>query len=572
MKQKFRNGYISERLLSFSLSFIIIILTGTPLFSQDEGTKVSRQSSIDAFSKGDYEKAYSSFSELLMTYPKDQLYKYYSGVCLVKLNREPDKAATLLVEARQGGSMARIVPADAIYWQGRALQMSGKYAEAVECYNTFTQGSGKKAARDLGVPDYIEQCNREEGMLLSSAPPKPEKVNEAKPEPEPKPEIPAEKPVESVSRVDDSLKNIPAEKSFPAGYDSILSEAMVLHIRADSLYKLADSLKKNIEKLGFREKSELKSKIDYMENLAASLQVQADKKYEEAQAAMNATPFAQAIQKVKEIPAGKDSFPAEVKVAAPLEPAPGKESVVKKDSVITVQNAEKQIFSFFWISSKPDEIGEKVKVDGVIPPGLIYRIQLAVFMNPVQLSYFKGIRPIYGFRVAGTNKTNYYAGMFRRQADAARALSVVRQKGFRDSFVVSLSDGKPVSAERAAILEKEWGGKPFPVTVQPQIETPADTLPPTLAFRVEMMRSPKPVKEDILEGMKKFAGNRGLDSQKLSDGTIIYLVGYFITFDSAEEYADLLVKNGYRDAKVSAWLGKKEIPVETARKLFENLE
>ena len=54
--------------------------------------------------------------------------------------------------------------------------------------------------------------------------------------------------------------------------------------------------------------------------------------------------------------------------------------------------------------------------------------------------------------------------------------------------------------------------------------------------------------------------------------TIVYLAGKFITYESAEEYAGLLARNGYRDAKVTAWLGKKEIPVDTAQQLFENLE
>jgi hypothetical protein len=29
------------------------------------------------------------------------------------------------------------------------------------------------------------------------------------------------------------------------------------------------------------------------------------------------------------------------------------------------------------------------------------------------------------------------------------------------------------------------------------------------------------------------------------------------------------LRNGYKEAKVVAWLGKREIPVETAKKLFE---
>jgi hypothetical protein len=239
---------------------------------------------------------------------------------------------------------------------------------------------------------------------------------------------------------------------------------------------------------------------------------------------------------------------------------------------MTAPGTGQQVYSVFRISSKPANSSEKVRIDSIVPPGLIYRIQIAVFRNPVLLSYFKGIEPVYGFRVAGTDKTNYYAGMFRRQADAVRALSVVRQKGFHDAFIVSLSRGKTVSPDRAALLEKEWGKKPFTSSDQPVVTAPADTIPPALSFKVEVMRSAKPVKEDMMEGMKKIAGSRGLDCETLADGTRVYLVGKFITYESAEEYAGLLVNNGYRNAKVTAWLGRKEIPVDTARQLFENLE
>jgi len=131
---------------------------------------------------------------------------------------------------------------------------------------------------------------------------------------------------------------------------------------------------------------------------------------------------------------------------------------------------------------------------------------------------------------------------------------------------------KAVSADRAALLEKEWGKKPFVIKTDVVPQSPADTIPPTLTFRVEVLRSLKPVKEDVVDGMRKMAGARGLDIQKLDDGKIAYLIGKFITFESAAEYADLLIRNGYRESKVVAWLGKKEIPVQTARQLFDNLE
>jgi hypothetical protein len=559
---------MSGSILLFFLLFFIIIVKETPLFSQDAGMKVSRQSSIEAYSKGDYEKAYGSFSELLTIYPKDPLYKYYSGVCLIKLNRDPDRALTLLNEARQSGSVARMVPADAIYWQGRALQITGKYTEAIECFNAFTQTSGKKAARELGVPDYIDQCNRKVGKLPGSETVVAETAVKPKPEPEIIPGIPLKNDIVEM----DTLKNIPVDKFLPADFDNMLSEAMFLHIKADSLYRIADSLKKDIDRLSYKERTELKTKIVETENFAASFQKKADTKYDEAQASMNATPFVPVIPDVKKIPAVRESLPVEIKNAAPVRSAPEETVIVRKDSVKVVKGTLQDVFSQFGISVKPDNSGEKVTIDQAVPAGLIYRIQLAVFRNPVQLSYFKGITPIYGFRVAGTDKTNYYAGIFRRLSDATRALTVVRKKGFKDAFIVSLLNGKVVSADRAALLEKEWGRKPFPSSVLQEIKAPADTIPPTLSFRVELMRSAKPVKDDVLEDMKKVAGSRGLDSEIISDGSIVYLAGKFITYESAEEYAGLLAKNGYRDAKVTAWLGSKEIPVDTAKQLFDRLE
>ena len=69
------------------------------------------------------------------------------------------------------------------------------------------------------------------------------------------------------------------------------------------------------------------------------------------------------------------------------------------------------------------------------------------------------LHPVYGFKVSGTDKTNYYAGMFRRSADAKKALLQVKETGFKDAFIVALSDNKPVSADRAAVLENEWGNE-----------------------------------------------------------------------------------------------------------------
>ncbi|MCX6321291.1 MAG: hypothetical protein NTX93_05715 [Bacteroidia bacterium] len=341
--------------------------------------------------------------------------------------------------------------------------------------------------------------------------------------------------------------------NLPSGYEKILDEAIDFQFKTDSLNALAGEQKKKLEKLANAEKLAFKVKISENELLAASFQISADKKYSEAQAAMVIKdPLQQADNRaIKELDKQSDT-------------------IIK---IVPVVQKPVETFTFFEVLTKPvTDPNEKITIDPEVPAGLIYRIQIAIFRNPVTPAYFKGIIPVYGFKVAGTDKTNYYAGMFRRSSDASKALATVKAKGFRDAFVVALSGNKPVSADRAAILEREWGKKPFVSIAKSVPETLIDTVPPTLSFRVEVIRSLKPLKDDIVEGIRKMAGNRGLDIQSLDDGNIAYLIGKFITFESAAEYTDLMIRNGYRETRVVAWLGEKEIPVETARQLFENLK
>ncbi|MCU0474081.1 MAG: hypothetical protein MUC93_12090 [Bacteroidales bacterium] len=581
---------------AFILVILIFYMTGSNLFSQNIQSGASRQSSLEAFSKGDYEKAYDEFSELLIMYPKDPLYKYYSGVCLVKLNRDPKEAVSLLRQAKQGAAVVRTIPSDAVFWLGRARQLSGDFKGALESYNLFTEHAGKKAAKELDVPAFIQQCKENIGQGSETVKVAAASVRENVPSSDPE-----EKkllPVYDVRLNENRI--IPGNEPLPVDYDKILSEALDYQYKADSVYNIAEEQKKNLEGLVYREKTDLRAIIAKTENLAASFQKIADQKYTEAQTKMNAIPFTEENDK------GQSNLLA-VDSAITVEQdksVPETESVIIKDTLkiipdtlkqkkdvekpaeqILKNSAERQIinkevtqkekisgvvFALFETNAKPsDTPGEKVMIGPEIPEGLIYRIQVAVFRNPVSISYFKGLSPVYGFRVTGTDKTNYYIGMFRRLADAKKALLTVRQKGFKDAFIVSLSGGKQVSTERAALLEKEWGKKPL---ADRFTSIPADTIPPTLSFRVEVTRAAKPLKEDILEGMKKMAGTRGLDSETIAGGIIVYLIGKFITYESAEDFAGLLVRNGYRDAKVAAWLGKKEIPVETARQLFERIE
>jgi hypothetical protein len=547
----------------------IIEIPFNNLFSQNIPAKPTRQSSFEAFSQGNYEKAYTQFRELLLTYSKDPLYKYYSGVCLVKLNRDPGEAINLLQQALQGGDAIKTLPSDGLFYLGRAQQMSGKFSEAVYSYNSYTGQVGKKSAREMGVPEFIQQCNLKQGQVAETelkpgGTLKSVKTDTIKSEVKPTIKEPIQKAAE---------KTTAAKADLPANYEKTLNEAIEFQFKVDSLLELAGEQRKELEKLPVSEKPALKTRISENEKLAASFQKSADQKYSEAQALMNPQHDTSKLTVVApEKPVNKIVKDSSGIVNYRAVKAADKRSDSTK-VVIPSGKPKVEVFALFEVLAKPvTDPKAKIIIDPDVPEGLIYRIQIAVFRNPVVPAYFKGITPIYGFKIAGTDKTIYYAGMFRKSLDATKALASVKGKGFKDAFVVALLANKSVSPDRATLLEKDWGKKPFVSNDKAFTQTQVDTVTPTLTFRVEVTRSIKPLKDDVVEGIRKIAGYRGLDIQTLEDGKIDYLIGKFITFETASEYADLLKRNGYRETQVVAWLGKKEIPIETARQLFEKLK
>jgi sulfur carrier protein ThiS len=571
------------------LSFYFFIFSDAS--SQSAQSKPTRQSALDAFSKGNYDLSYNLFRQLTVSYPKDPLYKYYCGVSLVRLERDPVVAETLLREAIQGSVAIKTVPGDALFYLGRAQQFNARFSDAIKSFNQYTEQAGKKAAKEKETPMYIQQCNDKKGALL--------KVAGTDKETNKKNNIsPADKAVILVSgNKTDSDTAGSDKKPFSPGYESILNEALGYQIKADSLTKLAVSYRKQIESAPASEKAVIRSRISSAEQLAATNQKIADEKFAFASAMVNIKPAEESLTKeatkTDSVSINKEKTAVVVAVESGIMKdtiAGGKENVLplsagqistikgNKDSVvlevqkgnITAQQKTEPAYSYFGINTKIQKPDEKVAVNPAVPPGLIYRIQVAVFRNPVAISYFKGIYPVYGFKAQSSDVTNYYAGMFRKSSDASKALVKVKTAGFKDAFVVALSDKKVVSSERAAMLEKEWGTKPFAIVTVTRIEdNPKDTIPKTLVFRVEASRSQKPLTTAQLDNLRRLSGTRGLDIVKYSSGMNIYLIGKFLTFEAASEYADLLKRNGVKDAKVVAYVGTKEIPVETARQLFE---
>lgn len=563
--------------VKFLVFFFILItdLACAGLFSQEDVQKTKRQVALDAYTNGDYAAAYADFADLLKTYPKDPLYKYYSGASLVKLGRDPGEAVTLLQEAVKGSTGIKNVPDDVLFYLGRSQQMSGMFKEAINSFNLFSEKAGKKISRDYQSDKYIEECMGGKGVITKAdyvSDENNEKVISAG-----KPQE-AEPSAEIVKTGQPVVKPVQVREATPEQYDRLLSEAMDYQVKADSLSALAFEKKLGYNNVPSSQKPSVKAQITELETLSLKYQKLADEK-----SAGNVS--ISGVQEDKNLQqkgtARSDTSSQNIKSPVTDNSITNKRTVQLPSNVTPKASGANSLFEMV-VNPGPAVNNRKVPIDPVVPKGLVYRIQVAVFSKPVTYGIFKGISPVSGFTSTGTQAIKYYAGMFRETTDANKALQEVKKAGFRDAFLAAVFDGKPVSLDRALLLEKEWGQKPLteaeniPDTVSDLAQNPTSASiendPATLTFRVEVTRTKKPLKEEAVEPYRKMAGKRSFEILTSQDGVSVYLIGKFITFASASEYADLLRRNGYTEARVAAYLGNTEIPVDKAKQLFEELE
>ena len=249
----------------------IFLFFGASLFSQENILKPTRQSALDAFSKGNMEKALIQFKELSLDYPKDPLYKYYCGVILVNLERDPDSASLYLRQAQLESAAIKTIPNDASFYLGRALQMCGNFGEAVKSYNRFTELVGKKAAKERSVPQFIQQCNEKKGELITA-----KKVNST--------DSVVAKRETRIIKAEILTKPEPdtngfIKKTLPEGYEKLLNDALTYQLRTDSLVRITDSLKQVPGNDPLAAKQKNRVYISNLERLAAADQKLANESF-----------------------------------------------------------------------------------------------------------------------------------------------------------------------------------------------------------------------------------------------------------------------------------------------------
>ena len=90
-----------------------------------------------------------------------------------------------------------------------------------------------------------------------------------------------------------------------------------------------------------------------------------------------------------------------------------------------------------------------------VPPGVFYRIQLAVYSREIPPDHFRGLYPITLEEIPEKAMTRYFVGKFNRLDSAKNALQRVRSAGFSDAFIIGYFNGVRGTLDKLQGLEKK---------------------------------------------------------------------------------------------------------------------
>ena len=142
---------------AFFIFLIMLLVIPVESVAQDAEIRPSREAAERLYSSGEYLEALLHYNLLIEKFPADPLYKYFAGVCLVKIEKEPIVATELLTEAIKKSSQIRNVPIDGWFYLGRAHQLSGSFSEAGSSYDLFREKVRKKEVKEYDVDRYISE-------------------------------------------------------------------------------------------------------------------------------------------------------------------------------------------------------------------------------------------------------------------------------------------------------------------------------------------------------------------------------------------------------------------------------
>lgn len=229
-----------------------------------------------------------------------------------------------------------------------------------------------------------------------------------------------------------------------------------------------------------------------------------------------------------------------------------------------------------------------IPMDEKLPDGLVFKVQMGAFKNPIPQDLFKGITPVTG-QTTTQGFIRYSAGLFLTCESAEQAKKEIRSLGFPDAFVVAFFDGKRIpppcegDGTTTTALTTPVEEKPETTIVQPPLArettskpealTKTEPVAPTdivsatdvstmsgLFYTIQVGVYSRPVTAGELNNIQP------LYTEKIN-AFVRYNVGVYNNIPQASEAKRIAVNGGLKDAFMTIYYNGKRISMAEAATL-----
>ena len=223
-----------------------------------------------------------------------------------------------------------------------------------------------------------------------------------------------------------------------------------------------------------------------------------------------------------------------------------------------------------------------IPINEKLPDGLVFRVQIGAFKNPIPANAFKGLTPV-GGETTPQGFIRYQAGMFDKYGNANAVKNDLRKLGYKGAFVVAYLNGKRINLAEA-LVSLQQKGEPVNTDVNATAGITANSNVPVNNEQTNTAEETRPVQSGNINTVNGllftvqigvYANNvsnirlgnlKPIFREQMTTGNYRYTAGVYNNFDIAKRDQGKVNSRGIAEGKafVSAYLNGQKIKTTDA--------
>ena len=268
-----------------------------------------------------------------------------------------------------------------------------------------------------------------------------------------------------------------------------------------------------------------------------------------------------------------------------------KEPIVNttRASIVSIDNIPTVLKESIFVMNKNTAVyneSKRIPVSPKLPEGLVFKVQIGAFRNPIPQSHFRGFAPIMAEN-AGKGITRYTAGLFKTFNMANEAKGSIRSIGYSDAFVVAFFNGKRINMTQAREMLNGGAANEESIANNKKANNIQNT---SASITPKILVVTKEVKDGISKDVRNIEGVfftiqvgvyskevtigqlnnlSPLNSERTASGLIRYTSGMFTTLEEANAVKERIRADGITDAFLVAYSNGVKTNIAAAKTKLE---